>query len=148
MTAGGVFQFAHETTEDRYTYWSKQPGVMENVNIFMQGLFGTPEIMGWTDWFPVKIVCLDGFDKQRSEYCWGDVGGGKGQESKLVLKLYLETKGKFVVEDQPFVIDDITDLDPRIERLPHDFMKPQLIRGLLIYIYMPFIFCSTLTHCL
>jgi len=131
---GGLFQFAHKTPEDCYSYWSKQPGVMENFNIFMQGLFGTPARLGWTEWFPVKKVCLDGFDKEWSEYCWVDVGGGKGHESELVLKLYPETKGKFVVEDQPFVIEDITDLDPRIERLPHDFTKPQPIKGMLFYL--------------
>jgi len=125
----GPFQHAHQTKEDCYTYWSKQPGVIENFNTFMQGLFGTPARLGWSDWFPVKEVCLDGFDERRSEYLWVDVGGGKGHESELLLKLYPGIEGKLVVEDLPFVIDDITDLDSRIERLSHDFTKPQPIKG-------------------
>ena len=49
----GPFQFANDTGEDCYTFWSKQAGWMENFNTFMQGLFGTPNRLGWTDWFPV-----------------------------------------------------------------------------------------------
>lgn len=130
----GPFQFAHKTDEDCYTYWSKQAGVMENFNVFMQGLFGTPMRLGWADWFPVKEVCLDGFDPSKGEYCFVDVGGGKGHEGELVLKKYPETKGKFVVEDLPFVINDVTELDERIERFPHDFTKPQPIKGKLAFL--------------
>lgn len=125
----GPFQFAHATTEDCYTYWSRQPGVMENFSVFMQGLFGTPSRLGWTDWFLVQEICLNGFNSAKGEYCFVDVGGGKGHEAELVLKKYPDSKGKFVVEDLPFVINDITDLDPRIERLPHDFTKEQPIKG-------------------
>lgn len=95
----------------------------------MQGLFGTPMRLGWVDWFPVKDVCLDGFDASKGNYCFVDVGAGKGHEAELVLKKYPESRGKFIVEDLPFVIDDITELDERIERLPHDFTKAQPIKG-------------------
>jgi len=116
---------------------------MENFNAFMQGLFGTPMRLGWADWFPVKEVCLDGFDGSKGEYCFVDVGGGKGHEGELVLRKYPDTRGRFVVEDLGFVIEDITELDERIERLPHDFTKAQPIRGTLY----PFpLLTHTLTH--
>lgn len=133
----GPFQFAFETTEDCYTYWSKQPGVMERFNTFMQGLFGTPQRLGWADWFPLKDVCLKGFDASQSEYVFVDVGGGKGHESELVLKKYPETKGKLVVQDLPFVIDDISELDYRVERMKHDFTQAQPILGIQSLQHLP-----------
>ena len=128
---GGPFQFAHNTTEDCYTYWSKQPGVMENFSVFMQGLFGTPSRLSWTDWFPVEEICLDRYDNTKGEYCFVDVGGGKGHEAELILKKYPGSRGRFVVEDLPFVINDIASLDDRVERLPHDFTKEQPIKGMI-----------------
>lgn len=125
----GPFQFTHDTTDDFYTFAGKQPGVMENFSAFMQGLFGTPSRLGWTDWFPVDEACLDGFDPAQGEYCFVDVGGGKGHEAQLVRRKYPDARGKFVVEDLPFVINDISDLDPSVERLPHDFTTPQPIKG-------------------
>ena len=136
----GPFQFAHKTDLPCYTYWSKQDGVMENFNVFMQGLFGTPMRLGRTDWFPVKEVCLDGFDARKGEYCFVDVGAGKGHEAELVMTKFPDTKGKFVIQDLGFVIDDVTSLDERIERMAHDFTKPQPIKGNLLH---PFIFPLT-----
>lgn len=97
--------------------------------VVMQGLFGTPQRLGWTDWFPVKDVCLDGFDASKSEYVFVDVGAGKGHEAELVLKRYPDTRGKLAIEDLPFVIDDVADLNKRIERVKHDFTQPQPIKG-------------------
>ena len=94
----------------------------------MQGRFGTTHIH-WANWFPLKEVCIDGFSSGKGEHCFVDVGGGKGHEGELVLKKYPEVRGKFVLEDMPVVIDDITELNPRIEKVAHDFTKPQPIKG-------------------
>jgi hypothetical protein len=97
------------------------------------GLFGTPHRMGWIDWYPVKEQVLDGFDPSKGEYCFVDVGGGKGHECKNLLDRYPDLQGKLVTQDLPFVIDDIYDLDPRIEKMPHDFTTPQSIKGARAY---------------
>lgn len=59
-----------------------------------------------------------------------DAGGGELREGESVLREYPYSTpvGKFVVEDLPFVINDITERDPRIEQLFHDFTTPQPIR--------------------
>lgn len=106
---------------------------MENFNVFMQGLFGTPARMGWTDWYPVKEQVLDGFDSSNGEYCFVDVGGGKGHECELLLKKYPHMEGKLVTQDLPFVIKDIQGLDPRVEKMEHDFTTPQPIKGARAY---------------
>lgn len=109
---------------------SKKPGVMENFNVFMQDLFGTPHRLGWTDgWFPIRDRILDGFDAEKGEYCFVDVGGGKGHECELLFKKFPGMKGKLVIQDLPFVIDDIQQLDSRVERMYHDFTKPQPMKG-------------------
>jgi len=111
---------------------------MENFNTFMQGLFGTPGRLHWTDWFPFEKVCFDGFDTSKgSEYTWVDVGGGKGHHVQELIKKYPDAKGKFVVQDLPFVIDDIAEsgitLPPRMQAMPHSFLEPQPIKGARTY---------------
>jgi hypothetical protein len=126
----GPLQYAYETEKDTYSYWStEKPDTMANFNVFMQGLFGTPQRLGWTDWFPIEEVCLNGFDEAKSEYLFVDVAGGKGHECELLLKKFPNLQGKLVLEDLPFVIDDISVLDDGIERVKHDFTTPQSIHG-------------------
>ena len=128
----GPFQFAHNTKEECFPYWSKQPGVLEDFNIFMQGLFGTPLRLKWIDWFPIEQVALNGYNESISEFMFVDVGGGKGHEGEIVVKRFPDVKGRFIVEDLPFVIDNITDLNPRIERLAYDYREEQPIKGMSI----------------
>ncbi|KAI9694548.1 MAG: hypothetical protein M1822_000164 [Bathelium mastoideum] len=129
----GPFQFAFKTKEECFPYWSKQPGVMEGFNTFMQGLFGTPARLKWIDWFPVDQVVLHGYREDVSDFVFVDVAGGKGHEGEAVVKKYPAVQGRFVVEDLPFVINNITNLDPRIERLPYDFRDEQPIKGARTY---------------
>ena len=129
----GPYNFAENTTDDPFTHMSKKPGVMENFNVFMQGLFGLPMRLNWSDWYPVKEKLLDGFDSSKGEYCFVDVGGGKGHECERILHKHPDMKGKLVTQDLQFVINDIQHLDPRIEKMCHDFRKPQPIQGARVY---------------
>jgi hypothetical protein len=130
----GPLQYAYGTNKDSYSYWStEKPSTMANFNIFMQGLFGTPQRLGWTDWFPLEEVCFDGFDGSKSPYLFVDVAGGKGHECDLLLRKHPKLQGKLVLEELPFVIDDISDLDIRVERVKHDFTTPQPVQGELLW---------------
>lgn len=102
---------------------------MANFNVFMQGLFGTPHRLGWLDWFPFDKVCIDGFDESRSDCLFVDVAGGKGHECELLLKKYPGLKGRLALEELPFVIEDITTLDDRVERVKYDFTMPEPTKG-------------------
>ena len=129
----GPPQYAYGTNKDTYSYWStEKPATMANFNVFMQGLFGTPQRLGWTDWFPFEKVCLDGFDEARSKYLFVDVAGGKGHECELLLRKFPKLRGNFALEELPFVIDDISDLDGRVERVKHDFTTSQPIHSELV----------------
>ena len=137
----GLFQWAYNTPDECYTYWSRQPGVMENFNTFMQGYFGSGDMLFPLSWFQYDTVCLDGFDpsKSGSEYVYVDVGGGKGHHTQEVLDRYPDAKGKFLLQDMPQVIEDIDKtpgiaLSPRIERMGYDFFQPQPIKGARTYV--------------
>lgn len=112
---------------------------MENFNTFMNGVFGSPGRLHWTDWFPFKEVCFNGFDPAigGSDYIWVDVGGGKGHHAQQLIDKYPNVVGKFAVQDLPFVIDDIetsgVSLSPRIELMKHNFLHPQPIKGARTY---------------
>ena len=123
------FQYHHNTQEPAYIYWSKQPGVVENFNTFMGGLYGTPLRLPWQDWFPADQVIFDGYKEHVSDVAFVDVGGGRGHECLTLLKTFPSAKGRIVVEDLPHVINDIREIDPRIEKLPMDFLKGQPIKG-------------------
>lgn len=48
---------------------------------------------------------------------------------RAALEKISKLRGKLALQDLPFVIDDISDLDGKIERVKHDFMTPQPIHG-------------------
>ncbi|KAF2235852.1 S-adenosyl-L-methionine-dependent methyltransferase [Viridothelium virens] len=129
------FQYLHNTEEPAYVYWSKQPGVIENFNTFMGGLYGTPLRLPWQDWFPVNRVVFDGYQEHVSDVSFVDVGGGLGHECQTLLKKFPNVKGRIVLEDLPHVIDDVKELDPRIETFPMDFLKGQPIKGARAYLF-------------
>ncbi|CAK1366857.1 hypothetical protein CB0940_10220 [Cercospora beticola] len=61
----GLFQHVYQTEDDCYTYWFKQPGVMENFNTFMQGYFETIDFVRPISWFPYDQVCFS----RQAEQC-------------------------------------------------------------------------------
>ena len=111
---------------------------METFNAFMNGLFGSPGRLHWTDWFPFDKVCFDSFDPGKgSEYTWVDVEGGKGHHVQELVMNYPDAKGRFATQDLPSVIDDIeksgVKLSSRIEPMAHSFLTPQPIKGARTY---------------
>ena len=132
----GVFQYTNDTDEHVYSYWSRDPKIMANFNIFMQGYFGGPPTSYPTDWFPFDKVCFDDFDQRQSEYVWVDIGGGKGHHSQELVDRYPRSQGKFLVQDRDVVLDrtdDDTVLSSRVEKMPYDFFQAQPIKGARVY---------------
>ena len=58
-----------------------------------------------------------------------DVGGGKGQASKMIRQGCPGLKGRFVLQDRPEVIANITNELPGIEKMSHDFFEEQPVKG-------------------
>jgi len=146
----GLFQFTHDTDEHVYSYWSRDPKIMANFNIFMQGYFGGPANTYPTDWFPFDKVCFDGFDQSQGEYVWVDIGGGKGYHSQELVQRYPASQGKFVVQDRDVVLDRTGDdvvLASRIEKMPYDFFEEQPIKGARVYCLENVLHNWTDAHC-
>lgn len=128
----GPLQSAYATDKGAYQVWDEM-GLIDNFDIFMKGHFAPPNRLSWLDWFRIQDV-LDGFDASKSGYMFVDVGGGKGHEGERMLQRYSTAEaGKFVLQDLSFVLAGIEELDPRIERIEHDFNKPQPIKGARAY---------------
>jgi hypothetical protein len=107
---------------------------MANFNRFMPGFFGRTLV--WLDWFPIPDVVFKGFDSSRSPYLLVDVAGSVGRNlGEFYQRFGSEVKGRLALEDQPQVIDDIKDLDPRIERLKYNFFTPNPIKGAKTYFF-------------
>ncbi|KAE9367267.1 o-methyltransferas-like protein [Stipitochalara longipes BDJ] len=63
-----------------------------------------------------------------------DVGGGLGHATMQIKGLIGNVKGKVVLQDREEVLEDIKeDLGVGIEKMPHDFFTPNLVKGAAIY---------------
>lgn len=60
-----------------------------------------------------------------------DVGGGLGHATMQIKALLGDTKGRVILQDRPDVLDDIKeDLGTGIEKMAHDFMTPNPVKGM------------------
>lgn len=126
----GLFQFADNTTDEDYAYWSKQPGVMDSDSAFVQGYFG------WdVERCPFDKVCFKVVDLTRSEHIYVDVGGSKGQIVQATFESYgsLVKVGKVVLQDLGSAVEDVqvsgTLLDCRIDKMVYNYHTPQPVHG-------------------
>lgn len=81
----------------------------------------------WADWFPVQERLLDGVVAESPLLV--DVGGGRGHELVGFKERFPSATGQLVLEDLPSVLDGIRSLDGDIQKVNHDFFKPQPIKG-------------------
>lgn len=122
------FQYARHTHLDNHKYWAQvKPETMEYFQTFMNGLYGGPARSLWWRWFPIHR-----FLESDAEVAFVDIAGGRGHDVEGVLRACPEVRGRFVLQDLPEVIAGIQCLDPRIERVAHDFLTPQpaTVKGL------------------
>ncbi|KAE8386158.1 O-methyltransferase-domain-containing protein [Aspergillus alliaceus] len=99
---------------------------------FMEG--GRGDMMYWADWFPVKERLLHGAVKGDVPFLV-DVGGGRGHELRAFKQRFPMGPGQLVLEDLPFVIDDIQELDVDIKKVKYDFFCPQPVKGARAYYF-------------
>ena len=90
----------------------------------------------WLDWFPVREHFLQdqnsiGMKKKSGSVFMIDVAGGRGHHLDEFSKRFPDVPGRLILQDLPAVIDDIKELDPRIEKMKVDMFEPQAIKGLL-----------------
>jgi hypothetical protein len=123
----GPLQHTYNTSGSCWDWLAENPEALDRFNTFMEG--SRADIAHWADWFPVQEQLLDGAVVNRPLLV--DVGGGRGHDLVGFKEKFPLTRGKLVLEDLPSVIEDIHNLDSDIERVKHDFFKPQPVKGLL-----------------
>ena len=114
---------------DIWEWLAKNPEANARFNTFMEGMRGSRP--HWTDWFPVQERVLDGVDDDRTRPLLVDIGGGRGHDIACFAERFPNAPGQLILEELPAVIDDIATLDPRIQRMKHDFFTPQPVKGRL-----------------
>jgi O-methyltransferase domain len=113
--------------ETAFEYWAKSPTDTQVFNTFMTGVRGSRP--HWVHWFPVQEKFIDGSSGKVEDVLLVDVGGGKGHDLNKFIESFPDAKGRYVLEDLPYVIDDTYDRNSRIEALKHDFFQEQPVQG-------------------
>ena len=132
----GLWQWAHNSDLPLFPYLIQRP---EELNSFFNMLFvWRQDRTEWFDIYPVEDLILKDFESTHQDIGDGgallvDVGGATGFDIQN-FKQRFESKGnklpgKLVLQDLPFVIDDIKELDAEIVRMKYDFWTPQPVKG-------------------
>ena len=122
----GPAQYAYNTQLSTWDWLSENPLALDHFNTFMEGI--RADAAHWADWFPVQKQLLDGAATDDRPLLV-DIGGGRGHDLMAFKQKFPAAPGQFVLEDLPWVIDDIQSLDAGIKRVKHDFFTPQPIKG-------------------
>ena len=107
----------------------KRPAIADNFNGLMHGV--KMERAEWLDWFPVQQEILDQTSDDPNGVLMVDLGGGRGRDLAAFKGKFPNYPGRYVLEDQQHVIDT-ANVDG-IEKIVHDFFKPQPVKGARFY---------------
>ncbi|KAI9816306.1 MAG: hypothetical protein M1827_001908 [Pycnora praestabilis] len=128
----GPFQDYYNTDLTSYDYWSQQPPVIDNFNIFM-GLRGAQP---WFEWYPVEQQVSDNLKKEDQEtVLLIDIAGGNGHDVQAFKNRFPSFPGRLMVQERDAVIDEIEEKGGGIEYVKHDMFNPQPIKGALYYYF-------------
>ncbi|KAF5590024.1 O-methyltransferase [Fusarium pseudoanthophilum] len=83
--------------------------------------------------YPVEDTLFTGSDESPDAPLLVDVAGGLGHDIHEFKKFYPIHPGKLILQDLPVVINDVKDIDPSIELMPHDFLTEQPVKGARAY---------------
>ncbi|KAL4936041.1 hypothetical protein BDV06DRAFT_233759 [Aspergillus oleicola] len=114
---------------------AKSPERLDITNSFMEGDRGSRP--PWVQWFPVQEEILGTWNGGDEDVFFVDVAGGRGHDIKTFKDKFPETKGKFVLEDLPHVVEQSVE-GLEAQKIGFDLFKPQPVKGARIY-YMKFI---------
>lgn len=92
-------------------------------------LLGRPS---WSDegFYPVKKRLLEGFDLGNNDaVLLVDIGGGIGHYTEQFRSKFPDAPGRLILQDLPVVLEQVQGLNPRIERMEHDFFTEQPVKG-------------------
>lgn len=124
---GGPLQYAENIDTTIWEWLATKPKDLDACSAFMEADQAARPL--WSEWFPIKEQLLDGYSGDANDVLMVDSGGGRGHDLAAFKKAYPDAAGRLVLQDLPQVINDIKELDPKIEKTKHDFFKPQPVKG-------------------
>lgn len=129
----GPYQFAFDTKMNMFEYMHAHPPLGQQFDHHMGGYRqGRPSWMDAT-FYPVEEQLVKGIEESRDSVLLVDVGGGKGHDLEEFRSKYPTAHGRLILQDLPFVIDTIEQLDGKIERMSHDFHSEQPVKAARAY---------------
>lgn len=120
-----VFQPAHNTELDTYTYFSQHPERMKTHMKYMgleQGVRGR-----WLKQYPFEKQMVD-WKPNPDEVLFVDIGGNVGHYCALFKKSFPNIPGRILLEDLPHTLAHALPT-LGVEKLEHDFFQAQPIKG-------------------
>ncbi|KAF4119523.1 O-methyltransferase [Geosmithia morbida] len=127
-----AMMYAYNTELDMFA-WQQSLGYGTHFNDHMGGY--RQGRLPWMDpkFFPVKERLIDGADTAPDAPFLVDIGGSVGHDLAQFKQYHPSHPGKLILQDLPVVIGQISDLDPTIERMGHDFLAEQPVKGARAY---------------
>lgn len=120
------FQWTYATDLSYFGYLHQNPEKLKHFETFLSGNGGTRKY--WIEWFPVESEILSGGAENDTPLVV-DVGGNKGHDLERLLARFPQANGRLVLQDLQNTINNIQDLSPGIQPIPHDFFTPQPVKG-------------------
>ncbi|KAJ5092114.1 S-adenosyl-L-methionine-dependent methyltransferase [Penicillium alfredii] len=145
---GNPQMFGHRTDLPFFDWLDAHQPLASQFNDHMGGFrLGRPSWMD-EEVFPVEANLLTGFDttktitnnnnrngnsKNNDPVLLVDIGGSYGHDLEEFHRKHPHAPGRLILQDLPRTIDQISQLDSRIEAMPYDFLTPQPIHGARAY---------------
>lgn len=120
-----VFQPAHKTDLDSYTWFSQNPQHLVPLINYMaveQNNRGR-----WLNEYPIERH-TEGWDPNLPVFV--DMGGNVGQYCAMFKKRFPDVPGRVILQDLPDTLIRATQT-PGVETFAHDFFEPQPLKGKL-----------------
>ncbi|GKZ38832.1 hypothetical protein AbraIFM66950_011355 [Aspergillus brasiliensis] len=125
-------QLAFNTPDAFFEHLAHNPALNTQFNhlmsVYHQGK------ASWMDpgFYPVDRL-LHQFPTDNNPVLLVDVGGGKGHDLMEFRTKWPDLPGRLILQDQPAVLAEATDLHPSIECMAHDFFTEQPVKGARAY---------------
>lgn len=119
----GPFQFTYQSKIHFFDWLSQRPKIQSAFNTTMR-IAQNQRGEKWFEFYPVEEK-LAISDADPSKILLVDIGGNVGYDLVTLQNRFPNLKGRLVVEDLPAIVESATELPQSIERVGHDFFKPQ-----------------------
>ena len=116
-----VWQVAHSCTENCYDWMMTHPQSFEQLNLYLMSR-SENLTSAFDRWTPDPA----GVDSERAVFV--DIGGAIGVKCAEFKQKFPNVPGRVILQDMLFAIEHAIPT-PNVEKMVHDFMTPQPIKG-------------------